>query len=182
MIYVVMGVSGCGKTTLGAFLSHKLGWPLHEGDDFHPVENVEKMSRGEPLTDQDRLPWLLKLHDIIQREMSSGRNAIVVCSALRRLYRQVLLLGSKALTSSEPGSVATCSLPGVWFLFLYGTYDMIHTRMVARRGHFMQPDLLRSQFEVLEPPAPEENAILLDIRRSTDDICREIQEHLRQLS
>ncbi|KAL0979816.1 hypothetical protein UPYG_G00190100 [Umbra pygmaea] len=150
MIYVVMGVSGCGKTTLGAFLSRKLGWRLHEGDDFHPQENVAKMSRGEPLTDQDRLPWLLKLHDVIQRELSSCRNAIVVCSALRRLYRQVLLFGSKALTSSpEPGSLPMHSVPG---------------------------------FEILEPPTVEENAIVLDIRRSTEDICREIQEHLRQIS
>uniref|UniRef100_A0A8C7T1Y6 Gluconokinase n=1 Tax=Oncorhynchus mykiss TaxID=8022 RepID=A0A8C7T1Y6_ONCMY len=171
------------RTTLGAFLSHKLGWPLHEGDDFHPRENVDKMARGEPLTDQDRLPWLLKLHDVIQRERSSGGDAIMVCSALRRLYRQVLLFGSEALTySSDTAGLHMCSLPGVWFLFLYGTYDLIHARMVARRGHFMQPGLLRSQFDVLEPPAEEEKALLLDIRRSTDDICREIQEHLRQLS
>ncbi|KAJ7994341.1 hypothetical protein DPEC_G00264860 [Dallia pectoralis] len=136
-------------TTLGSFLSHKLGWPLYEGDDFHPQQNVEKMSRGEPLTDQDRLPWLLKLHDVIQRELSSGCNAIVVCSALRRLYREILLFGSKALTSSELGGLTLCSIPG---------------------------------FEVLEPPAAGENSILLDIWRSTDDICREIEEHLHQLS
>uniref|UniRef100_A0A674APX3 Gluconokinase n=1 Tax=Salmo trutta TaxID=8032 RepID=A0A674APX3_SALTR len=184
MIYVIMGVSGClvwHSTHL--CLCSQLGWPLHEGDDFHPRENVEKMARGEPLTDQDRLPWLLKLHDVIQRERSSGGDAIMVCSALRRLYRQVLLFGSEALTySSDTAGLHMCSLPGVWFLFLYGTYDLIHARMVARRGHFMQPGLLRSQFDVLEPPAEEENALLLDIRRSTDDICREIQEHLRQLS
>ncbi|CAB1319358.1 unnamed protein product [Coregonus sp. 'balchen'] len=132
------------------------------------------MARGEPLTDQVAKALT---------ERSSGGDAIVVCSALRRLYRQVLLFGSEALTSSsDPAGLHMCCLPGVWFLFLYGTYDLIHARMVARRGHFMQPGLLRSQFDVLEPPTEEENALLLDIRRSTDDICREIQEHLRQLS
>lgn len=172
-----MGVSGCGKSTLGTFLSEKLGWPLYEGDDFHPRENLEKMARGVPLTDQDRIPWLLQLHDVVHRERSAGSNAIVVCSALRRLYRQVLLFGSGALTSC-PTLTAQPTLPDVWFLFLDGSYEFILDRMVARKGHFMPADLLRSQFEALEPPSEGENALTLDICRSMADIVIEIEKHL----
>ncbi|XP_071782522.1 putative gluconokinase isoform X1 [Centroberyx gerrardi] len=179
MIYIIMGVSGCGKSTLGTFLSEKLGWPLYEGDNFHPKENIEKMSRGEPLTDQDRLPWLLELHDIIVKERSSGSDALVVCSALKRIYRQILLYGSKALpsSSSPDQEQEPLAIPDVFFLFLYGDYDFIHQRMVARRGHFMSEDLLRSQFDVLEPPLDEENVLPLDIRRSVPEIAMEIETH-----
>ncbi|XP_029960634.1 probable gluconokinase [Salarias fasciatus] len=179
MIYIIMGVSGTGKSTLGKSLSEKLGWPLHEGDDFHPQENIEKMVRGEPLTDQDRLPWLLKLHEVIQRERSSGSDALVACSALKRHYRQILLNGSKALTlSSGPDQeVLPPAFPDVFFLFLHGSYDLIHQRMVARRGHYMRADLLRSQFDVLEPPVDEENVLPLDIRRSIADMVMEVEKH-----
>ncbi|XP_078141406.1 putative gluconokinase isoform X4 [Centroberyx gerrardi] len=148
MIYIIMGVSGCGKSTLGTFLSEKLGWPLYEGDNFHPKENIEKMSRGEPLTDQ-------------------------------RIYRQILLYGSKALpsSSSPDQEQEPLAIPDVFFLFLYGDYDFIHQRMVARRGHFMSEDLLRSQFDVLEPPLDEENVLPLDIRRSVPEIAMEIETH-----
>ncbi|KAM4616404.1 putative gluconokinase [Polymixia lowei] len=180
MIYIIMGVSGCGKSTLATFLSDKLGWPMHEGDDFHPKENIEKMARGEPLTDQDRLPWLLKLHDVIVKERSSGSDAIVVCSALRRIYRQILLYGSKALASSPcpDQEMPPLIIPDIYFLFLYGDYDLIRQRMVARRGHFMRADLLLSQFNVLEPPLEEENVLPLDIRRSIPDIAMEIEKHV----
>lgn len=178
-----MGVSGCGKSTLGAFLSEKLGWPLHEGDNFHPQENIDKMARGEPLTDQDRLPWLLKLHEVIERAQSSGCDALVVCSALRRLYRLILLYGSKALTppSSPDQDILPPSSPDVFFLFLHGEYDLIHQRMVARMGHYMKADLLRSQFDVLEPPLMEENVLTLDIRRSISDMAEEVEKHITSL-
>ncbi|XP_067087548.1 probable gluconokinase [Osmerus mordax] len=139
------------------------------------------MARGEPLTDQDRIPWLLKLHDVVLRERSAGSDAIVVCSALRHLYRQILLFGRSDLTSC-PAQAAPPTPPDVWFLFLYGSYDLIHSRMVARRGHFMSPDLLRSQFDVLEPPSEEENALTLDIRRSNADIAMEIKAHFLSIS
>ncbi|XP_046904381.1 probable gluconokinase isoform X2 [Hypomesus transpacificus] len=139
------------------------------------------MARGEPLTDQDRIPWLLKLHDVVLSERSAGSDAIVVCSALRRLYRQILLFGRNALTSC-PAQAAPPTLPDVWFLFLYGSYDLIHSRMLGRMGHFMSPDLLRSQFDVLEPPSEEENALTLDIRRSIADIAMEIKAHLLSIS
>ncbi|KAM3611111.1 uncharacterized protein V6R79_013670 [Siganus canaliculatus] len=119
MIYIIMGVSGCGKSTLGAFLSEKLGWPMYEGDNFHPPENIEKMARGEPLTDQDRLPWLLKLHEVIEKTRCSGSDALVACSALKQLYRQILLHGSKALAPSA--SELPLSSPDVFLLFLHGS-------------------------------------------------------------
>uniref|UniRef100_UPI0037E898CA probable gluconokinase n=1 Tax=Semicossyphus pulcher TaxID=241346 RepID=UPI0037E898CA len=182
MIYVVMGVSGCGKSTFGAFLSEKLGWPLHEGDDFHPQKNIDKMARGEPLTDQDRLPWLLKIHEVIERERCSGCDALVVCSALKRLYRQILLYGPKALTSSSGQEDILPTCHDVFFLFLHGDYDLIHQRMVARMGHYMKEDMLRSQFDVLEPPLEEENVLHLDIRRSTADMAMEVEKHIISLN
>ncbi|XP_034398324.1 probable gluconokinase [Cyclopterus lumpus] len=179
MIYIIMGVSGCGKSALGAFLSEKLGWPLHEGDHFHPPGNVEKMARGEPLTDQDRLPWLFRLHEVIERERCSRSDALVACSALKRLYRQILLHGSKALDSSSgPGrDVLPPTHPDVCFLFLHGNYDLIQQRMVARRGHYMKADLLRSQFDILEPPSEGENVLPLDVSRSMTDMATEVQKH-----
>nr|XP_020509198.1 probable gluconokinase [Labrus bergylta]XP_020509199.1 probable gluconokinase [Labrus bergylta]XP_020509200.1 probable gluconokinase [Labrus bergylta] len=183
MIYVIMGVSGCGKSSFGAFLSEKLGWPLHEGDNFHPQENIDKMARGEPLTDQDRLPWLLKLHEVIERERSSSCDALVVCSALKHLYRHILLYGSKALASpSSPNrDILRPATPDVFFIFLHGDFDLIHQRMVNRMGHYMKADLLRSQFDVLEPPLEEENVLTLDIRRSISDMAVEVEAHITSL-
>ncbi|XP_060927711.1 probable gluconokinase [Limanda limanda] len=174
MIYIIMGVSGCGKSNLGSHLSEKLVWSLHEGDDFHPQENVEKMAQGEPLTDEDRFPWLLRLHEVIERERCSGSDAFVTCSALKRLYRQILLHGSRALDQDilPPGP------PDVFFLFLHGDYGLIHQRMVARRGHYMKTDLLRSQFDALEPQLDEENVMSLDISRSITDLGTEVEQHI----
>ncbi|XP_018525262.1 probable gluconokinase isoform X2 [Lates calcarifer] len=158
----------------------KLGWPLHEGDNFHPQENVEKMARGEPLTDKDRFPWLLKLHEVIQRERCSGSDAFVACSALKRLYRQILLYGSKALafSSGQDQEILPPSLPDVFFLFLHGEYDLIYQRMTYRRGHYMKAELLRSQFEILEPPLDEENVLPLDIRMGITDMAKEVEKHI----
>ncbi|XP_062237798.1 probable gluconokinase [Platichthys flesus] len=174
MIYIIMGVSGCGKSNLAAHLSEKLGWILHEGDDFHPQENVEKMAQGEPLTDEDRFPWLLRLHEVIQRERCSGSDALVTCSALKRLYRQIMLHGSRAFDHDILPPVA----PDVFFLFLHGDYSLIHQRMVARRGHYMKADLLRSQFDALEPPLDEENVLSLDISKSITDLGSEVEQHI----
>ncbi|XP_013876215.1 probable gluconokinase [Austrofundulus limnaeus] len=183
MIYILMGVSGSGKTSLGTFLSEKLGWPFYEGDNFHPHENIQKMARGEPLTDQDRFPWLLKLHEIINRERSSGSDALIACSALKRLYRQILLHGSSALTSSScpHQSISPPTSSDVFFLYLHGDYDFIYQRMVARKGHYMKADLLRSQFDILEPPTDEENVLPLDIRKSVADLVLEVEKHLLSL-
>ncbi|KAK2837174.1 hypothetical protein Q5P01_014386 [Channa striata] len=141
------------------------------------------MARGEALTDQDRLPWLLKLHEVIQRERSSGSHALVVCSALKRLYRQILLNGSKAFaaSSSQDQDIQPSAYPDVFFLFLHGDYDLIYQRMVARRGHYMKADLLRSQFDALEPPLADENVLSLDIRRSLTDMAMVVEKHFISL-
>ncbi|KAM4745046.1 putative gluconokinase isoform 1-T2 [Anableps anableps] len=183
MIYIIMGVSGSGKTSLGTFLSEKLGWPFYEGDNFHPQENIEKMARGEPLTDQDRFPWLLRLHEVIERERCSGSDALIACSALKRLYRQILLHGSTveapAICSHTNASPPTS--PEAFFLYLHGDYNLIHQRMVAREEHFMKADLLRSQFDILEPPSDEENALTLDIRKSQSEMILEVENHIDSL-
>ncbi|KAJ8413924.1 hypothetical protein AAFF_G00065220 [Aldrovandia affinis] len=155
-------------TTVGSFLSEKLGWTMYEGDDYHPKENIEKMASGAPLTDQDRTPWLLLLHDIIQREMAAGTNAILLCSALKKLYRQLLLFG-------RGGSCERDALEGVVFAYLHGSFQLIQARMQARTGHFMSPSLLQSQFDALEPPSPAENAITVDIQNGTPEIAAEIE-------
>uniref|UniRef100_A0A8C6TFT4 Gluconokinase n=1 Tax=Neogobius melanostomus TaxID=47308 RepID=A0A8C6TFT4_9GOBI len=150
----------------GSVWMWQLGWPLYEGDDFHPQENIDKMTRGEPLTDQDRFPWLLRLHDVIEREGCCGGNALVTCSALKRLYRQILLHGSKALSSSHDQDTVSPlppASPDVCFLFLHGDYNLIYQRLASREGHYMMANLLRSQFDALEPPSDEENVLPLDI-------------------
>ncbi|XP_042343436.1 probable gluconokinase isoform X2 [Plectropomus leopardus] len=129
---------------------------------------------------QIRLPWLLKLHEVITSERFSGSDALVVCSALKRLYRQILLYGSKALFSSSGSDqeILPPTIPDVFFLFMHGDYDLIQQRMVARKGHYMKADMLRSQFDVLEPPSDEENVLALDIRRSIADMAMEVEEHI----
>uniref|UniRef100_A0A3Q4HG71 gluconokinase n=1 Tax=Neolamprologus brichardi TaxID=32507 RepID=A0A3Q4HG71_NEOBR len=129
---------------------------------------------------QDRLPWLLKLHEVIRRERSSGSDALLVCSALKHQYRRILLHGSKALTSpSETDQeIFPPASPDVFFLFLRGDYEFIYQRMVARRGHYMKADMLRSQFDTLEAPSDEENVLTLDIQRGIDDMAVEVERHL----
>ncbi|KAA8592156.1 hypothetical protein FQN60_017611 [Etheostoma spectabile] len=148
---------------------------IHRKDDLH--------HNGSLRLRKDRLPWLLKLHEVIERERASCSDALVACSALKRLYRQILLFGSKALaSSSDPDQdVLPPSSPDVFFLFLHGDYDLIQQRMVARRGHYMKAELLRSQFDVLEPPSDEENVLPLDIRRGVADMAMEVEKHIISL-
>jgi gluconokinase len=140
MIVVVMGVSGVGKTTIGEALAGKLGWPFLDADDYHPSANVAKMAAGTPLTDEDRWPWLDKLNSILRGE----RNAVVACSALKESYRQRLTHG----------------LPDYRIVYLYGTLELIASRLAARRHRYMPASLLESQFATLEPPA---QAIAIDV-------------------
>ncbi|HEY0640863.1 MAG TPA: gluconokinase [Pseudonocardiaceae bacterium] len=135
-VIVVMGVSGSGKTTIGALLAGHLGWAYAEADDFHPRSNVDRMAAGLPLDDADRWPWLEAIRDWIARQ---GRDGVVSCSALRKAYRDVLRDGN----------------PGVRFAYLHGTRELIERRLVARHGHFMKADMLASQFAALEPPDPD---------------------------
>ncbi|MDX2204475.1 MAG: gluconokinase [Hyphomicrobiaceae bacterium] len=158
-IVVLMGVSGSGKSTIGAALSAALGWPFRDADSFHPPANVAKMSRGEPLTDADRAPWLAAIAQWIDARQAAGEPAIVSCSALKRRYRDVVV-GSRG---------------GVRLVHLAGTRAVIEARMATRRDHFMPLSLLRSQFETLEPPAPEERALVIDVGGSPEAIVAAIR-------
>ena len=137
MVVIVMGVTGCGKTTVGRRLSSDLEWPFHDADDFHPPENVEKMSRGIPLTDEDRRPWLEAIRRKIDETDTSGRHAVIGCSALKESYRHVLRDGA----------------PAVSFAWLTGPRALLAERLRHRVGHFMNPALLDSQLQTLEEPA-----------------------------
>jgi gluconokinase len=145
---IVMGVSGSGKTTVGAQMAEQLGWDFAEGDSFHPPENVAKMSSGIPLTDADRWPWLALLAEWIDRHLDAGESGVVTCSALKRSYRDVLRKGHES---------------AVLFLHLAGTREQLQERLENRRGHFMPPGLLSSQLADLEPLGPDERGLTLDV-------------------
>lgn len=129
-----MGVSGCGKTTVGALVAQRLGWAFRDADSFHPPENIAKMSAGLPLNDQDRRPWLLAIQTFMKVENAAGRSAVIACSALKQQYRDLLLFGD----------------PQVRFAHLHGSRDLIAARLGERKGHFMPATLLESQFATLE--------------------------------
>jgi carbohydrate kinase (thermoresistant glucokinase family) len=152
---VVMGVSGAGKTTIAGLLARRLGYVFKDADEFHPPENVRKMQAGTPLSDDDRWPWLRSIAASIEIAAASGQRAVVACSALRRVYRD-LLIGDKS------GSVR--------LVYLRGSKDLIAARMTGRRGHFMPPALLDSQFAALEEPHPDEHPIIVSISEEPDQI------------
>lgn len=160
---IVMGVSGSGKSTIGEKLAERLGWTFEDGDRFHPAANVAKMSAGHPLTDEDRWPWLQAIADEIDRVCKAGERAVIACSALKRAYREVLVHGRD----------------DVRIVFLDGKQDLIAARLAARKGHFMPPGLLESQFKTLEPPAGEENPVKVSIDASVDTIVADIVRQLR---
>jgi len=159
---VVMGVSGSGKSTIADALAKRLGWRCEDGDKFHPARNVAKMSAGQPLTDEDRWPWLQAIADEIDRSCKTGERVVVACSALKRAYRNILVHGRN----------------DVRFVFLDGTEALIAGRLAARKGHFMPPGLLTSQFKTLEPPAADERPLTVSIDAPVgaivDDIIRQL--------
>ncbi|WP_245990286.1 gluconokinase [Tabrizicola piscis] len=159
---VIMGVSGCGKSSVGEGLSARLGIHYRDGDDLHPAANVEKMRAGIPLTDADRWPWL----DRVSAVLASEAPVIVGCSALRRAYRDRLSAGA--------GGPVT-------FIHLSGSRDLIAGRMATRTGHYMPTSLLDSQFAALEPPGPEE-ALTIDIDQSLPALIAAIAIHLEGAS
>jgi gluconokinase len=161
---VVMGVSGCGKSTVAARLAERLGWDLAEADTFHSAANVEKMRSGIPLTDEDRGPWLDAIAAWIGEARAQGRNCIVACSALKRRYRERLAGGNA----------------DVRFVYLSGPYDVVAARLAGRSGHYMPLSLLQSQFDALEPPGPEENPIVLSIALPVEEIVDEVALELRR--
>ena len=160
---VVMGVSGSGKSTIGEKLADRLGWRYEDGDRFHPPSNVAKMSAGHPLTDEDRWPWLQAIAGEIDRVCKAGERAVIACSALKRGYRDILVHGRD----------------DVRIIFLNGTQDLIADRLAARRGHFMPPGLLASQFRTLEPPATSENPVIVSIDAPVESIVDDIVRQLR---
>jgi carbohydrate kinase (thermoresistant glucokinase family) len=162
MVIILMGVSGSGKTTLGKRLAADLGWPFYEGDDFHSQANVEKMAQGEALTDNDRWPWLDALRTEIQTLLDQDRNAVMACSALKRVYRERLMN----------------THPDVHVVYLRGTYALIQQRIEARHGHFMPTKLLTSQFEALEEPEAPERAVVVDVAQPLEVLLREIRQAL----
>jgi len=159
---VVMGVSGSGKSTIAEQLAARLGWRYVDGDLFHPPANVAKMSAGHPLTDEDRWPWLRAIAAEIDRLAAAGERAVVACSALKRAYRDILVHGRN----------------DVRIVFLDGTKDLIAKRLAARKGHFMPPGLLDSQFRTLEPPQASERPVTVSIDASVDGIVNDIVRQL----
>lgn len=151
--YLVMGVSGCGKSTIGKMLAERLGWVFHDADDFHPPANIEKMKSGIPLTDEDRRPWLERLSFLLRKEVVTGIHPVLACSALRQSYRDILLAG----------------LPGFQIVYLKGDRKLIAARMNSRPGHFMPAALLDSQFATLEEPSGPD-VLEVDLRLAPSEI------------
>lgn len=161
MIIIVMGVSGSGKTAVGRALAKRLRCPFYDGDDFHPPENIAKMSRGVPLNDDDRLPWLNRLNELLADHWRHGQSAVLACSALKRRYRDLLRSGIEQMQ----------------FVHLQGSFDLIWKRMQRRSDHYMKAGMLQSQFDALETPAKDE-ALIVDVSQSVDAAVRTILEYL----
>lgn len=159
---IVMGVSGSGKSTVGARLAGVLGWDFRDGDAFHPPANVEKMRSGAPLTDADRWPWLDAIASHVAGLERTGGHVVIACSALKRVYRDRLRAAGSRLR----------------FVYLAGDFSLIDTRMAARLDHFMPPSLLRSQFATLEPPEADEHAMTVSIAADPDAIVQAIRDRL----
>ena len=157
-LIVVMGVAGSGKTTIASGLAERLGVPFVEGDSLHPTANVKKMAGGIPLTDEDRWPWLEAIGERMDVERVTGHGVVVSCSALRHAYRD-------CLRKKVHGKVH--------FILLDGSRELITDRMKQRKGHFMPPALLDSQFDTLEKPTPDEHAVILDIRHAVPVLLAE---------
>jgi gluconokinase len=158
MVILLMGVTGSGKTTVGVALAEALHWRFVDADDFHPPANVAKMRAGIPLDDNDRAPWLAALHAAIGNWLSSKSDVVLACSALKQAYRQQLMFS-----------------PTVRLVYLRGSRELIARRLSQRHGHYMDPDLLPSQFAALEEPV---DAIVVDVDADVPDIVTRIRAAL----
>jgi gluconokinase len=163
MILIVAGVSGSGKSTVGAMLADRLHWRFADGDDFHPAANIAKMRAGIPLTDEDRLPWLRAIAAWMDERTAHGESAVIACSALKRSYRDVLLDGR----------------PGARLIFLAVPREMVAKRLAARLGHFFPEQLLSTQFDALEPPRPGGRSLIVIPRETPADTVTAILEAIR---
>lgn len=158
MIVIVAGVSGSGKSTVGAMLAGRLGWEFADGDSFHPAENVAKMKAGIPLTDADRWPWLRIIEDWMDERIAAGKSAVIACSALRRAYRDALLDGR----------------PEARLVFLAISREVAAARLAMRHGHFFPAQLVDSQFRDLEPPDDTEHVIVIGAVRPPPGVIADI--------
>ena len=160
MIAIIMGTTGAGKTTIGTMLAAQLNWEFADADAFHPSANIEKMSRGIPLNDADRAPWLAAMRKAILEWIAAGKNVALACSALKRAYRDEL----------RPS-------PEVKIIYLKGDYALFAERIHHRHGHFAGEGILAGQFADLEEP---EDAFTIDASLSPEEIVAEIRKHLAQ--
>lgn len=161
---VVMGVSGCGKSTIAPQLAEGLHWRFADADSFHPQSNIDKMRTGTPLTDADRGPWLRAIADWMEQMRRSGGCAVIACSALKRGYRDILTDGRR----------------DILFVYLEGEFDLIEQRLAARLGHFMPTTMLASQFAALEVPQADEPAMTVPIVAQPNEIVSSIMTRLAQ--
>ena len=162
MILILMGTTGCGKTTIGRRLAQRLEWAFIDGDDYHPAANVAKMHSGLPLDDDDRRPWLLALRREIEAHLRTGQSAVMACSALKQSYRDLLGVDQQTVRT----------------VYLQGSFDLLQRRLADRRGHFMPPELLRSQLDTLEEP---EGGLSVDIDADPETIVNRIVEALQSV-
>ena len=153
--FIVMGVSGCGKSAIARLLANRLDWDFLDADDFHSPENISKMEAGIPLSDSDRAPWLAALNERLISTLTAGRHPVLACSALKESYRTTLCRGTG----------------GLQFIHLKGSYDLIWSRISQRKGHYMKPEMLRSQFETLEEPV---DALAVDVSLTPEEIVEKI--------
>jgi gluconokinase len=163
MVVIIFGVSGVGKTTVGKLLATDLGWKFLEADDFHSAENITKMRDGQPLTDEDRRPWLKRLRELIEQSVAANENAVLACSALKKKYRDELRVNAD-----------------VKFVFLHGSHDRIASQLKNRRGHFFNPTLLDAQFADLEEPKSTDDAVTIELTGEPRDTVKKIETVLRR--
>uniref|UniRef100_A0A8C5M5W4 Gluconokinase n=1 Tax=Leptobrachium leishanense TaxID=445787 RepID=A0A8C5M5W4_9ANUR len=179
MIVVVMGVSGSGKTLVGSLLANQMSCTFYDADDYHPLENKRKMSQGIPLNDQDRQPWLCKLHTLITREKTNGQHVVLACSALKKVYRTILATGKNPLIDNACGEEKEDHSSDILFVHLHGSVEIISKRLQERKGHFMPLSLIQSQFDTLEPPTEPEVYITVDIDQDISKILLEILKKIQ---